>query len=219
MRRRVALMTAAPIVAIVFAACGVPDSGQFTDIDGDDVAELLVTTTTSTTTTLPTTTAPPTTLPPATTVTVLETTTTVPFETIELYFVSGDSLAPYPYNFGPDPTPQQVLDVLVDGVEPLGPQAAGLRSAIPPEARFAVTLDRGVFLVDMNEEALTAVSADGPLEFGQIVMTLLDNIPGGGQVRFSVLGTARPFVRGDGSEVPADSEVSKDDYASLLPPP
>lgn len=219
MRRRLTLLTATAVAAVIAAACGVPDSGEFRSIGGDDVAELLVTTTTSTTTTLPTTTAPPTTLPPETTVTVLETTTTVPFETVDLYFVSGDTLAKVPYNFPPDPTPQQVLDVLADGVEPLGPQAAGLRSAIPSAARFDVSVRGGVVEVDMNEEALATVSADGPLEFGQIVMTLLTNIPGVGQVRFSVLGTPRPFVRGDGSEVPADTEVSKDDYASLLPPP
>lgn len=218
MRRRLTLLSTLAALGVVAAACGVPDSGEFRTIGGDEVIELMSTTTTTTTTTIPTTTAAPTTLPPETTATVLETTTTILLETIDLYFVSGDQLAKVPYNIPPEPGPQQLLDVLALGLDLLGgTEATGLRSAIPTEARFSVSVRGGIAYVDMNEEALATVSTDGPLEFGQIVMTLLTNTTGVGQVVFSVLGTPQPIVRGDGSEVAAETPVSRDDYASLLP--
>jgi hypothetical protein len=210
--RRLTLLTAAALGAVIVAAsCGVPQSGEYRPLGGDDVGELLATTT-STTTTVATTT-----IPVTTPTTVPETTTTaLPLVNVDLYFVSGQQLTKVSYPLTPDPQPQQLLEVLVAGVEPLQPATAGTRSAIPAGAKFDVTVSAGVAEVDMNAEALTTISGDGALEFGQIVLTLLDNVPGIGQVKFSVLGNEQVVPRGDGSEVPAGTLVSRDDYATLL---
>ena len=59
-------------------------------------------------------------------------------------------------------------------------------------------------------------ATDGRFEFGQIVLSLLNNIKGIGQVKFSVDGTARAIERGDGSQIDAGGAASRDDYADLI---
>jgi hypothetical protein len=214
-RLRLLALTFVALTATVVAACGVPESSEFRPLGADDVADLQATTTT--TTTIPTTTAPPTTLAPETTLTVIETTTTlVPTEPVDLYYVSGEQLQPVPIALTLDPTPEQVLQALVSKLGELGPIATGLRSTIPAEAQFNVSVSEGVAYVDMTSASLTTVAADGRFEFGQIVLSLLNNVKGIGQVKFSVDGTARAIERGDGSQIDAGGAASRDDYADLV---
>ena len=205
------LLALAPVAVTLVVSCGVSDSSSYRPIGGADVAELLATTTSTTTTTTATTSTPPQTAPPTT-----ATPTTVPTQTVDLYFVSGCSLQAVKFPLTPDPAPRQVLEALLTGLSRLGSAATGLRSAIPSGSTFEVTVRTGVAYVDLPAAALTSVPSDGRLEFGQLVLTLVSNIKGVGQVSFSVSGTAIAFDRGDGSQVEAGKPVSRDDYASLL---
>lgn len=216
MRRRLLALTAAAVGLLIVAACGVPTSSDFKPLSAADVADLQATTSTTTTTTTTTTTVPTTTTP-ETTLTILETTTTLaPTEAIELYYVSGEELQPISIPLLLDPTPKQVLEALVTKLAELGPLATGLRSAIPAEAQFNVSVSEGVAYVDMTSQSLTTVAGDGRFEFGQIVLSLLNNVKGVGQVKFSVDGTSVAVERGDGSQIDAGGSASRDDYNDLV---
>jgi hypothetical protein len=217
MRRRLVLLTVAAVLAVVAAACGVDDSSDFRPLSPADVAELQATSSTTTTSTTSTTTPPPTTTTPETTLTVLETTTTLaPTEPVELFYVSGELLQPVEFPLTVDPGPEQVLEALVAGLDTLGLAATGLRSAIPAGAQFSVSVNAGIAYVEMSSESLTQVATDGRLQFGQIVLTLVNNVRGIGQVKFSVDGSAITIEGGDGSQIDASSSASRDDYIELV---
>jgi spore germination protein GerM len=199
--------------ALVLAACGLPNDGNYTAIQpGDLPAGIADTTTTSTTTT---------TLPPATTTTAPQTTTTtIPSQPVLLFFVLNGRLQPVARPFPLPVLPQTVVDKLEAG--PLEQDLpAGVRSAVPANSIGAVTVTGGVATVDLapnfvqpttGTEQLPIPNVDQPLAFGEIVLTLT-SLPGIGQVRFTVGGQPQGALAADGSLV--EGPVSADNYASL----
>jgi spore germination protein GerM len=201
--------------ALVLAACGLPNDGTYTAIRPDDLpAGLADTTTTSTTTT---------TLPPATTTTAPEattTTTTIPTQAVSVFYVVNGRLQPVVRHLPLPVSIQTVADNLDTGPLPQE-QAAGVRSALPPNSLGTVTATGGVATVDLAQSVVTPTpsteqlpvpNVDQPLAFGQIVLTLT-SLPGIGQVRFTVGSQPQGALAADGSLI--DGPVSADNYASL----
>jgi len=215
MRRRIIALTLVAVAGLVVAACGVPEASDYRPIGGPDVADLLATTTSSTTTTS-TTLAPTTTAPPETTLPILDTSTTLPTEPVSLYFISGSQLQAVQFPLTPNPSATQVLQALVAGLDVLGPLATGLRSAVPAGATFNVSTRGGIAYVDMSTDTLTKEPTDSRFEFGQIVLTLLSNVTGIGQVSFTVDTVPQVVELGDGSQTNPGDPVAKDDYSTLV---
>ncbi len=219
-RTRLVAAAVVPLCVIGVAACGIPDGG-YNPVSNADLALLAASTTTTTTTTLPTTTAPPTTAP-AETVPPTEPTTssTVPTELFDFFFLSGDKLVPAQFPLSPGASADQVLQVLANGVEQFGPAAAALRTAIPSGAAMTVTSKaNGVVTVDINPDGITRVAEDLRFEFGQIVLTLLNSQTAIGQVTFTVGGSPIPFENGSGAQISAGGVASTDSYTSVLATP
>jgi spore germination protein GerM len=209
MRATAALLAA----ALVLAACGLPNDGTYGAIQSDDLPVGLADTTTTSTTT--------TTLPPATTTTAPEaTTTTIPTQAVPVYYVVNGRLQPVVRQLPLPVATQTVADNLDAGPLPQE-QAAGVRSALPPNSLGTVTVTGGVATVDLapsvvtptaSTEQLPVPNVDQPLAFGQIVLTLT-SLPGIGQVRFTVGSQPQGALAADGSLI--DGPVSADNYASL----
>ncbi|NDF32542.1 MAG: hypothetical protein EB147_10020, partial [Acidimicrobiia bacterium] len=89
MKRRTVSIVVVAIVTALVSSCAIPDSGEVSAIDPDDIPyELGATTTAAPTTTV----APTTTSPMAASTT--STSTTVPVEVVDLFFVAGTQLVP-----------------------------------------------------------------------------------------------------------------------------
>ncbi len=221
MRRRLLVLAILPLLAVAIVACGVPGDDGFRPLDNADIAELRAsTTTTTTTTTMPTTTTVPATTTSAVelSTTVAETTTTLPTELVDFYFVtSGDQLDRLAYPLAVDPSADQVLNVLAGGLVPFGTLGATMRTAIPSGAMFSLTsTSEGTATIDLPSSSLTSNPADLKLEFAQIVLTLLNQLPGVGRLTFTVDGVPAAIENGAGAQIPAGGTVSIDDYVDLV---
>jgi spore germination protein GerM len=209
-------LVVALVLALGLAACGLPTDRRYAPVaNGDIPADLSATTTT--TTTSPTTTtiapAPTTTVPPSTT-------TTTPNEAVTLYFILNNKLVPVQRDLPKPLSVDAVLGALSQGA--LGrdrPGYVGLRSSLPPTAVRGVKVTGGVATVDLDPTFFEQVtSATEQINaFGQVVLTLTDR-PGIGQVKFTTAGTPQAIVRANGEALPADTAISRDDYASLIAP-
>jgi spore germination protein GerM len=205
-------LLAAVALSLVVAGCGVPSDKQYTAIQRDDIPfGIADTTTTSTTTTLP----PVTTAPPVTS-------TTVPTDSVALYYISGNKLLPVPRPLNKPVSPDQVLVALQKGPDEKD-LPAGLRTAVPAGSIAGVNVAGGVAKVDLAPSFITPTAgpeqppitpADQSLAFGQIVLTLT-NRPGIGQVLFTAQGQPVLPILGDGSQPAAAGPVSADNYAGL----
>lgn len=202
MRVRVLLMVGT--LAMITVACSVVDDGRVTDVNPpfglDDTLP-------------PSTTVEITTTEAVTTTTGLETTTTdVQAETVRLYYIASGQL-----NFVASSLPaqfalSQLIDALMDG-PPEGDLGRGLRSAIPDDVEISVTADGlGVARVVLPEGFFDTIPAgDQRLVIAQLVMTLLDNSRGIGQVTFN------QQVSGPSGElIAADQLLTRVDYQTLL---
>lgn len=187
-------------------ACSVVDDGKVRRLDPPD--ELTDTLPTTTTTILTTTTMA------ETTTTGLETTTTeLPSESVFLYYISsGGQLNPFPGQLPSQYAMSQLIAQLQGGPGDI-PLAVGLRSAIPRAVDIFASPDgTGVAQVVLPEGFFDTIPAsDQRLAIAQIVMTLLRNVPGIGQVAFNLQ------VSGPAGEVIAPGQLlTSADYASLL---
>jgi hypothetical protein len=208
-QRRLALWAAGS--AVVVASCGISASGPVERIPDDAVQfDLNRPTTTSTTTT---TAAPPLQLP---TTVPDSSTTTLPTEAVELFFITRGGIAALQ-------TPlvgvrdASTLVVLLQAGPP--DDAVGLRSALPGTdiEMPAVTDGSGVATVELPLDFFERVTGlDQRLAVAQVVLTLLANLPGVGQVRFVQDGVAIEVQRGDGTQAPAGESLTLLDYESLL---
>lgn len=193
------------LLVVVTAGCSVIDDGKVQRVDPPNE---LTDTLPSTTTTIPTTTSEP-----ATSTTGLETTTTeLQAQTVQLFYVAGAKLSPVPGQLPAQYALFQLLAQLQDG-PPEGQLGSGLRNAIPPNVVIDASPDgTGVAQVVLPEGFFDTIpAADQRLAIAQIVLTLLENTPGIGQVAFNVQ------VSGPGGEIiPAGQLLTRANYAALL---
>lgn len=202
MRVRVLMMAGA--LAALTMACSVVDDGRVTGVNPpfglDDTLP-------------PPTTVEVTTTEAITTTTGLETTTTdVQAETVRLYYIASGRLNFVPSRLPPEFALSQLIDALKDG-KPQGDLGRGLRSAIPVDAEITVTTDGlGVAQVLLPEGFFDTIPAgDQRLAIAQLVLTLLDNSRGIGQVTFN------QQVSGPSGElIPAGQLLTRLDYQALL---
>lgn len=204
MFRRVAILCG--VLVAVTAGCSVIDDGKVQRVDPPNE---LTDTLPSTTTTIPTTTSQP-----ATSTTGLETTTTeLQAQTVQLFYVAGGKLSPIPGQLPAQYALFQLLAQLQLGQQLEGPLGSGLRNAIPPDVIIDASPDgTGVAQVVLPEGFFDTIPAtDQRLAIAQIVMTLLENTPGIGQVAFN------QQVSGPGGElIPAGQLLTRADYTALL---
>lgn len=192
------VLIVATLGMVAFAACGPRAQDVAAPLRGVPNDLTAPTTTSTTSTTVP---SPPTTL--------------VATEGVILYFARGESITSLVRSIRLDASPQEVLDLLLDGY-PASIFGLDVRSAIPDNLRASVTVERGLATVDTDESLLRDISPlDQPLAIAQIVLTLTSR-PGIGQVVFLVNGEPQAVPRGGGELAPADEPVAYDDYAMLL---
>ena len=165
-------------------------------------------------TTAPTTTAPVTTAV-STTVPVTQTPTTVfPVVDVELYFITGGQLTAMQWTLAKPAGPNQVIEALEQGVPP-GNIGTGLRSAVPAGAIKNVTVTGGVANVQVVQDFRTLIpSLDQRLAIAQIVLSL--QLPGIGQVTFSIDGVGIVVPRGDNTSSAPGALLTFDEYRPLV---
>ena len=151
--------------------------------------------------------------PPAElTATLPPTTTGVPADTVVLYYISSGKLSPIVGSLSSQYAPSQLMALLQFGPSD-DPINIGLRNAIPPDVEIEATQDgTGVAQVVLPEGFFDTIPVgDQRLAVAQIVMTLLGNIRGVGQVAFNLQ------VSGPAGElIPAGQTLSRADYQTLL---
>ncbi len=210
--RRTAFATGIMVAGVVaIAACGVPTGGDtFGEIPPDQIQFGLdatsTTSTTSTSTTLPTT--------PATTM--LETTTTIRLEPVQIYFLSRGRLQPITIDLPPGSSPDQVADVLEAGPPP----GIALDTLIRDGLIVSAVETAGVLAVDLDPATFDRVPSSQQTEaIGQIVLTMLSSLRGVGQVTFTLGGEPIPVKKGNGLLSDIGEPLSYDDYSNLLVAP
>lgn len=186
-------------------ACSVVDDGQVERVTPP--AEL--------TATLPPTTIATTTTTEAVTTTIgLATSTTdVQSQTVDVFFIASGKLSPVPRSLPAQYVLFQLIAQLQAG-PPEGDLGLGLRSAIPDdlEAITATSDGAGVAQVVLPEGFFDTIPAgDQRLAVGQIVMTILENTPGVGQVAFN-LQVSGP----EGELIPAGQLLTRADFLTLM---
>jgi hypothetical protein len=201
------------IVALVLlSACGVPTGKDtFREIPSGQIPlGLDETSTTSTSTTTTTTVADL----PATTL--LETTTTIRLEPVEIYFLSRGRLQPVPFDLPPGSAPDQIADVLEAGPPP----DIALDTLIEDGLIVSAVTTSGILTVDLDPTTFARISTTQQTEaIGQIVLTMLSSLRGVGQVTFTLGGEPIAVKKGNGLSSDVGQPVSYDDYANLLVAP
>lgn len=213
--RRHELFRSSPLVAVLLAfsilsSCSIPDEGGVRAVDPADIPYELDATTTSTSTTSTTS------LPPADFTTTSGPNTTVPVDTVSLFYVAGLQVVPITRLLLSPASAAQVLAALAEGV-PSVEAAAGLRSALPPDFIAEVIVERGIARVDLPPTFVTDVpGAEQRLAIAQIVLSLTRRA-GIGQVLFTSAAQPQSVPRGRGDLTDPGGTVACEDYANLLP--
>jgi hypothetical protein len=191
----------------LLTACGIPADGNVQSIDPANIPYELNATTTSTTVTIEVTT---TSAPPG------GEGETPAVELVNLFFISGPQVVPIMQLLLSPATPSQVLASLVDGLPP-GEVAVGLRTAIPTDSDFEVTVERGIARVELPQVLTSTIpGSEQRLAIAQIVLTLTRRA-GIGQVVFTSDGRPQSVPRGRGDLTQPGGAVACEDYANLLP--
>lgn len=206
--RALAMVGLAWALALALAACGIPTGDDtFTAIPSEEVPFGLdspSTTTSTTTTTVP--------IAPVTTE-AQPTTTLVPLEEVEIYFLSRGRLQPVPVALTTDFAPDQVVDALEKGP----PDGVGLDTHIAPGLIVSTEVAEGVVTVDLDPEIFAGIAASDQAEaIGQIVLTMVDNVGRVGSVLFTLAGEPTQVKKGDSLLTEPGEAVTFDDYAILL---
>ncbi len=206
---------AAVMVAVAMTSCGVPTGDDtFSEVPPGEIQFGLnaTSTTTSTTSTTTTTTTAP--VLPATTV--LASTTTIRFEPVQIYFLARGRLQPVTVDLSPDPSPEQVADVLEDGPPP----DIALDTLIEDGLIVSAIVERGVLTVDLDPVIFDRIDSTQQTEaIAQIVLTLLGSQRGVGQVSFTLGGEQIAVRTGDGQLSDPGEPLVIDDYVNLLGSP
>ncbi|HAP78464.1 MAG TPA: hypothetical protein DCR14_20570 [Acidimicrobiaceae bacterium] len=203
---RTRLIALAVVASVPLVACSVVDEQGVERIDpqyGLDDTLPPTTTTIATTTT-----------EAATTTSGLDTTTTAAVQTEEvlLYFIASGQLTPFPQNLPAPVATPQLLAALLEG-PPAGELGTGLRTALPAGAIIRVVPDSsGIAQVQLPPDFFEAVPVgDQRLVIGQLVVTLLSNLRGVGQVAFN-----QSVTKPTGELVPPGQPLTYGDYDELL---
>lgn len=203
---RVRLLVLTTLVCVPVAACTVVDDQRVERIDpqyGLDDTLPSTTTTIATTTTLA-----------ATTTSGLDTTTTAAVQTDEvlLYFIASGQLTPFPQNLPAPVATPQLIAALLEG-PPEGELGTGLRSALPQGVFIRVVPDStGIAQVQLPIGFFETIPVgDQRLVVGQLVVTLLSNLRGVGQVTFN-----QSVTKPTGELVPPGQPLTYGDYDELL---
>jgi spore germination protein GerM len=217
--RLLALAGIAGLAAGLAAGCGVGGDGDLQRIGSGDLAGLdqTTTSTTTSTSTTTTTTVPPTASVVAGSTSTAPTTSTIPTELVELYFVAGDVLEPVSQELTRGAGPSRVLEVLESG-PPSGDAGTGLTSVLPPGlTRPVIESGTGVATVDLVGELFESIEGgvDQRRAIAQIVLTLTRR-PGIGQVRFKLDGEDLPVPKLGNVLSDPGEPVARIDYESLL---
>lgn len=203
MYRRLVLILG--VLTFATVACSIVDDGRVERVSPP--AEL-------TDTLPPATIATTTTTQAVTTTSGLETTTTdVQAQTVDVFFIASGKLSPVLASVAAQYGMPQLIAQLEKG-SPEGEVGLGLRSAIPPELEeITATSDgAGVAQIVLPEGFFDTIPAgDQRLAVGQIVMTLLENTPGVGQVAFN-LQVSGP----EGELIPAGQLLTRADFMTLM---
>lgn len=209
MVRRVIVMMIC--IASVAAGCSFNNGGQVQRIGANDVPyrldDTIATTTSSTTTT---------TILAATSTSAAPTSSTIAFEAVRLYFITGGQLT---YVLVPVPSPvalPQVMAKLQEG-PPQGDIGTGLRTALPgSDVQIPVSDDgSGIASVDLPAGFFDTIpQTDQRFAIAQLVLTL--RLAGIGQVRFTQLGEPVRVPRGTGELAEPGQPLALQDYEVLL---
>ena len=206
--RLLGIAASSVFAGLALTACGIPTGDDtFSEIPNEDVLFGLDATTTTTSTTTTTT--------PVTPVTTLvePTTTIVPYEQVDVYFLSRGRLQPVALALTSDFAPEQLVDKLEEGPPP----GVGLDSHIESGLIRSIDKANGVVTVDLDPEIFQRIAAFDQAEaIGQIVLTLTGNLRGVGSVRFTLGGEPTQVKKGDSLLSEPDQAVTFDDYAMLL---
>jgi len=208
MKGTASIATMAAVLCL--SACGVPGSSSSRPIDPAAVPPAL----NATTTTVDPASATSTTAPPTDQTT--SPSTTVPVESVALFYVAGNQVVAIPRLLLSPAAPPQVLVALGEGL-PTGDIAAGLRTAIPEGLEASVSVERGIATVDLPPTFTIDVQGpDQRLAIAQIVLTLTRR-SGIGQVIFTSDRAPLAVPRGRGDLTTPGGLVACDDYDNLLP--
>lgn len=198
---------------VVVAGCGVPTGeATYNEIPpgeipyGLDATSTTTSTTTTTTTTVPD--APPT----------VVTTTEAPsrVESVDIYFLSRGRLLPVPRDLNPNPSPDQIADVLEEGP----PDDLGLDTLIEDGLIVTATEAGGVLTVDLDADTFDRIPNTQQTEaIAQIVLTMINSLRRIGQVTFTLDGDPIPVRKGNGLSSGVGEPVSFDDYVVLVVSP
>ena len=220
MRYRILAMIAAiPALALAAGACGAPKSSGFSPIALGNLPDGLTETTTTTTTMPPTTSS---TVEPIITTTLVPVPTTIPTESVTLYFIAGQQLASQQQLTDLPIQTSAVLNLLAQGpINPVG----GQRTAIPKNANILTSVYRGVLTINLPANFFDLVGAndagDERLAVGQLVLTLTQ-LSGSSLVRFTLNGQPIAVPLGTGIQSEPGAMLAKEDYEVLAgnaPPP
>lgn len=137
-----------------------------------------------------------------------------PVVDVELYFITGGQLTAMQRTLAKPAGPNQVIEALEQGVPP-GNIGTGLRSAVPASAIKNVTVTGGVANVQVVQDFRTLIpSLDQRLAIAQIVLSL--QLPGIGQVTFSIDGVGIVVPRGDNTSSAPGAPLTFDEYRPLV---
>ena len=218
MNRHAMVAGLAGVATLLAAGCGVGGDGDLQRIGSGDLAGLDQTTTSTTTsTTTTTTTVPPTASVVAGSTSTAPTTSTIPTELVELYFVAGDVLESVSQELTRDPGPSRVLEILESG-PPSGDAGTGLTTVLPEGlTRPVLESGTGVATVDLVGELFESIEGgvDQRRAIAQIVLTLT-GLGGIGQVRFTLDGEDLPVPKAGNALSEPGEPVARIDYESLL---
>jgi len=148
-----------------------------------------------------------------TTIGLATTTTDVQAQTVDVFFIASGKLSPVPRSLPVQYVLSQLIAQLQAG-PPAGEIGLGLRSAIPSnlEEITASPDGTGVAQVVLPEGFFDTIPAgDQRLAVAQIVMTLLENTPGVGQVAFN-LQVSGP----EGELIPAGQLLTRADFMTFM---
>ena len=182
------------VLCVLLAACAVPKSGSFNEVDPNDIPFGLN--------------SPETSAPTPTTV------AGTTYETADLFFVKSSSLVRVRLEI-PSPTDLQgVFTALIAGFP--DPAHSKVKTLLPSAFAASIDVIGGVANVNSKRGYLDSIKPNEQrLAIAQIVLTLTSQ-PGIGQVTFSVGGKPIGVPRGRGDIAGAGTPVTFDDYKMLI---
>lgn len=195
------------LTSALFVACGISDSSSFVPVPDEDFPAALRET-------IPPTTTTTTTLPGTTTTIRSVTTSSVPTEVIQVFFIQGSRVKAVSLSETAPASPQRKL---LDLVERVGMITSNLRLAtvITEDALLLSRQERGVVTIELGNAIDSVVPEDQPLFFAQVVLTVL--APSRlGQVVFTRSGEPYPAVRADQTVLEPGAPVAWEDYSELI---